>query len=77
MRERVPGALIGALHGSEVIPAEWRDTVSTNSRLDLSASGRTMAAVAQEIFVKDRDRAEARAAAFTALTAGTPEPVAP
>jgi ADP-ribosylglycohydrolase len=71
------GALIGALHGSEVIPAEWRDTVSTNSRLDLSASGRTMAAVAQEIFVKDRDRAEARAAAFTALTAGTPEPVAP
>jgi hypothetical protein len=36
-----------------------------------------MAAVAQEIFAKDRDRADARAAAITALTAGTPESVAP
>jgi ADP-ribosylglycohydrolase len=70
------GALIGALHGVEVIPLEWRDTVSTNSRLDLSASGITMAGVAQDIFAKDRGRADARAIAFTALTASTPQAVA-
>jgi ADP-ribosylglycohydrolase len=70
------GAIIGALHGIEVIPQEWRDTVGTNSRLDLSASGRTMAAVAREIFGKDQVRVAARAAAFTALTAGIPETVA-
>jgi ADP-ribosylglycohydrolase len=70
------GAIIGALHGIEVIPQEWRDTVGTNSRLDLTASGRTMAAVAREIFGKDQVRVAARAAAFTALTAGIPEAVA-
>ena len=70
------GAIIGALHGIEVIPQEWRDTVGTNSRLDLSASGRTMAAVAQEIFGKDQVRVAARTAAFTALTTGIPETVA-
>ncbi|HEV7708157.1 MAG TPA: ADP-ribosylglycohydrolase family protein [Asanoa sp.] len=61
------GAVIGALHGVEVIPQDWRDAVAEGSRLDLSASGRTMAAVAQDIFAKDRERAAARAAAFTAL----------
>jgi ADP-ribosylglycohydrolase len=70
------GAVIGGLHGIDVIPADWRDTVTEGSRLDLSASGRTMAAVARDIFARDRDRAAARAASFTALTAGAPEPVA-
>jgi ADP-ribosylglycohydrolase len=71
------GAVIGALHGIEAIPADWRDAVAEGSRLDLSASGATMAAVARDIFARDRDRAAARAASFTALSADAPEPVAP
>jgi len=63
------GAVIGALHGIEVIPQEWRDGVAEGSRLDLSATGRTMAAVARDIFAKDRERAAAREASFTALVA--------
>nr|WP_296069440.1 ADP-ribosylglycohydrolase family protein [uncultured Actinoplanes sp.] len=63
------GAVIGALHGIEVIPQEWRDGVAEGSRLDLSATGRIMAAVAQDIFAKDRERAAAREASFTALVA--------
>ena len=63
------GAVIGGLHGIEVIPQEWRDGVAEGSRLDLSATGRIMAAVAQDIFAKDRERAAAREASFTALVA--------
>jgi len=69
------GALAGALHGVEVIPREWRDVVATNSRLDLAASGRTMAAVAADIFAKDSVRTAARAASFAALTAPSSRPV--
>jgi hypothetical protein len=61
------GALCGAIGGFEAIPAEWRATVATNSRLDLAATGRTMAAVAADIFVKDQERAQARAGVFAAL----------
>jgi ADP-ribosylglycohydrolase len=61
------GALCGAVHGIEVIPADWRETVARNSRIDLTATGATMAEVAREIFAKDRRRAAERAAAFEAL----------
>ncbi|GIH20633.1 ADP-ribosylglycohydrolase family protein [Rugosimonospora africana] len=70
------GAIIGGLHGIEAIPGEWRDAVAEGSQLDLSASGRTMAAVARDIFAKDRARAQAREASFTALAADEPQPVA-
>ena len=63
------GSLCGALHGIAAIPEDWRDTVSRNSRLDLTANGRTMAAVARDIYAKDRERVAARAAAFDALVA--------
>jgi hypothetical protein len=56
------GALAGAL-GSPV-PREWIEEVGTASKLDLEGPGRTMAEVAEEIFAKDRERFEARAAAF-------------
>jgi ADP-ribosylglycohydrolase len=62
------GALVGAVHGVAAVPADWRAVVATNSRLDLSASGRVMAAVARDVFAKDQARRAARAAAFTALT---------
>jgi ADP-ribosylglycohydrolase len=61
------GAVVGALHGPEAVPAEWAATVAANSRLDLAASGRVMAGVARDIFARDQARAAARAAAFTSL----------
>jgi hypothetical protein len=66
------GALCGAIGGIDAVPAEWRATVATNSRLDLAATGRTMAGVAADVFAKDQARAEERAAVFAALHATTP-----
>ena len=65
------GAISGALHGMEAIPPEWAAGVAEGSRLDLQAGGRTMAAVAREVFTRDQERFCARAAAFTALTASS------
>ena len=61
------GAISGALYGLEAVPADWREQVGEASRLDLEATGREMAVVAQEIFVRDRQRAAAAAAAFEEL----------
>ncbi|MEU4481005.1 ADP-ribosylglycohydrolase family protein [Micromonospora sp. NPDC023966] len=61
------GAICGALHGIEAIPEEWRDVVGRNSRLDLTATGRSMAEIAVEIRAKDRVRHEAYEAAFAEL----------
>jgi ADP-ribosylglycohydrolase len=60
------GALAGAL-GSPV-PAELVEEVGTASKLDLEEPGRTMADVAAEILVRDRERFEARARAMDVLT---------
>ena len=61
------GSLCGALHGIEAIPEDWRTAVAEGSRLDLAATGRIMAAVARDIFERDRQRAAARAVAFGGL----------
>jgi ADP-ribosylglycohydrolase len=61
------GAISGALYGLEGVPAQWREQVGEASRLDLEATGREMAAVAQEIFARDRQRASAAATAFEEL----------
>ena len=58
------GAIIGALHGVDAVPAEWREAVGTASRLDLAATGLTMAAVAREIRAADLRRQAAVASAF-------------
>ncbi|SCL30838.1 ADP-ribosylglycohydrolase [Micromonospora rhizosphaerae] len=58
------GAICGAMHGIEAIPEEWRNTVARNSRLDLTATGRSMAGIAVEIRAKDRARHAASEAAF-------------
>ena len=55
----------------ESIPPEWAAGVAEGSRLDLEANGRTMAAVAREVFAHDQERFSARAAAFTTLTASS------
>ena len=71
------GAISGALHGMEAIPPEWAAGVAEGSRLDLQAGGRTMAAVAREVFTRDQERFCARAAAFTALTASSSPSLGP
>jgi ADP-ribosylglycohydrolase len=61
------GAIAGALQGVDAIPADWRETVATNSRIDLTAPGRAMAEVAREIRAKDEQRAAEARTAFADL----------
>jgi ADP-ribosylglycohydrolase len=63
------GAISGAIHGSESIPPEWAQAVTEGSRIDdLTATGRTMAAVAREVFELDQRRQRDRAEAFGTLS---------
>lgn len=59
------GALTGAL-GSPV-PDDWSKRVAEASRLDLWEPGRTLTAVAREVFERDVRRRRAHEQAFTAL----------
>ncbi|MFF9282149.1 ADP-ribosylglycohydrolase family protein [Streptomyces griseosporeus] len=59
------GALTGAL-GSPV-PDEWAKPVAEASRLDLWEPGRTLTAVAREVFERDVRRRRAHERAFAAL----------
>ena len=62
------GALAGAL--GNPVRRDWVEDVSTASKIDVEAAGRTMAAVALEIFARDSERHERRARAIADLTAG-------
>jgi ADP-ribosylglycohydrolase len=61
------GAIAGALHGVDGVPAEWREAVGTASRLDLAAGGLTMASVAREIHAADTRRRAAAVEAFATV----------
>ncbi len=61
------GCLGGALGGEAAVPAEWVKAVEEGSRLDLRASGITMAAVAAEVIAADRAAWARREAAQSAL----------
>jgi ADP-ribosylglycohydrolase len=61
------GALCGALGGLDAVPQEWREAVAEGSRIDLTATGRTMAEVAVDIFAKDEERAKRHVEAFSAV----------
>ncbi|RII18349.1 ADP-ribosylglycohydrolase [Streptomyces sp. YIM 130001] len=63
------GAVAGAL--GSAAPDEWAKRVGEASRIDLEAPARGLTAVTEEVFVRDRDRHLAHAAAFSALTART------
>jgi len=58
------GAVTGALGGLAAIPAEWRETVARESRMDLEAPGRQMADVARSIRAADAAAELARQTAF-------------
>ena len=62
------GALAGALGGTAALRADWTEQVATASRYDLEEPGRTMAAVAVEIYRLDVERQARRADAITSLT---------
>jgi len=57
------GSVAGAFGGVEAIPAEWVHDVNEGSRMDVTATGATMAVVAREVWVKDAERADAVSAA--------------
>ncbi|EFL14609.1 conserved hypothetical protein [Streptomyces sp. C] len=61
------GAVAGALGGESAVPAAWAKQVAEASRLDLHAPAAELAAVAREVFARDRSRRRAHEAAFDAM----------
>ena len=61
------GSIAGALGGRAVVPDEWVTTISEASRLDITATGPTMASVAKDIWAKDQERFALRAKLFGSL----------
>ncbi|MFJ3170278.1 ADP-ribosylglycohydrolase family protein [Streptomyces roseus] len=61
------GAICGALAGVSAVPPAWAKEVAEASRLDLHAPATALAAVAREVFARDRDRRRAHEAAFTSI----------
>ncbi|MGW1927097.1 ADP-ribosylglycohydrolase family protein, partial [Streptomyces massasporeus] len=62
------GAIVGALHGEQAVPAEWAKRVAEASRLDLHAPARALTEVTHEIFAQDRKRRRAHERTFATLT---------
>jgi ADP-ribosylglycohydrolase len=50
------GSIAGALGGLDVVPEEWIEGVSAGSRMDITATGPVMAAVARDIWAADAER---------------------
>jgi ADP-ribosylglycohydrolase len=53
------GSLAGALGGIDVVPAEWIEAVNEGSRMDVTATGPVIAAVARAVWADDAARANA------------------
>ncbi|WP_335990589.1 ADP-ribosylglycohydrolase family protein [Glycomyces sp. MUSA5-2] len=60
------GSIAGALGGLTAVPADWIADVSDASRIDVTATGPAMAAVARDVWARDAERAAEVAAARTA-----------
>jgi ADP-ribosylglycohydrolase len=63
------GAISGAMHGLSAIPEDWAADVAAGSRIELHVNGKTMAAVAREVFERDLARERRQSAAFAELAA--------
>ncbi|GAB4004027.1 hypothetical protein GCM10029992_47790 [Glycomyces albus] len=61
------GSIAGALGGAGVIPAEWIRDVSEGSRIDITATGPVIAAVARDVWAADAERAARTAGARNAF----------
>ncbi|MGN6325706.1 ADP-ribosylglycohydrolase family protein [Pseudolysinimonas sp.] len=51
------GAIIGAMHGSHVVPAEWVEEIGAASRVDFGVHAGLLAQAASDILERDRVRA--------------------
>ncbi|WP_348788351.1 ADP-ribosylglycohydrolase family protein [Leifsonia sp. NPDC080035] len=69
------GSISGALGGLEAVPAEWIEAVNEGSRMDVTATGPVIAAVARDVWAKDAARAVAVAAARSAYASVAAEAV--
>jgi hypothetical protein len=63
------GSIAGALGGLDVVPTEWIGAVNEGSRMDVTATGPVIAAVARDVWAKDAARASAVASARSAFSA--------
>lgn len=54
------GSICAALQGIDSIPQDWVTTIETNSKIDLTAVGKSMAKAAQKIMTADARRVAAR-----------------
>ncbi|MFD8791363.1 ADP-ribosylglycohydrolase family protein [Streptomyces vinaceus] len=61
------GAISGALAGARAVPPAWTKEVAEASRLDLHAPAAALAAVAREVFARDRAPRRAHEAAFSSI----------
>lgn len=61
------GAVTGGLGGLSAIPSQWITSIETNSRMDISASARSMADIARRVLTDDRDRLLRRLAALDSM----------
>lgn len=61
------GAIAGVLGGLDSVPAEWRDEVSTKSKIDIETPAVGLAALAVEISTRDRAKAAEASAALDQL----------
>lgn len=68
------GSIAGALGGTASLPREWVDGVNEGSRMDIFATGPTMAAVARDVWAADQRRFDSRAGAMGALAASAAVP---
>ena len=64
------GAISGALRGRDAVPAQWRDFVAQESRIDLEGPGLAMAEIAEEIFALDDRRHTSRSDALRRVREG-------
>jgi ADP-ribosylglycohydrolase len=64
------GAITGALKGRDAVPAQWREFVARESRIDLEEPGILMADVAEEIFASDDRRHASRSDAMRRVREG-------
>jgi len=61
------GSIAGALGGRAAVPGEWVTAVGEASRMDITATGPTMASVAKDVWAKDQERFAQRAKLFSAV----------
>ena len=64
------GAITGALGGRDGVPAEWREFVARESRIDLEEPGLAMADIAEELFALDDRRHTSRTDAMRRVREG-------